>query len=98
MKLFFDGRYMIILMGLFTVYTGLLYNECFSIPFNLFGSRWTINYTEFAVLNNEFLQLNPETQFAASYPFGFDPVWKVSFPLLDFEVLCLLIIPGVLFD
>ncbi|XP_033608712.1 V-type proton ATPase 116 kDa subunit a isoform X3 [Cryptotermes secundus] len=79
MKLLFHGRYLIILMGLFSVYTGLLYNECFSVPLNVFGSQWTINYTDHSVLDNKFLQLNPETNFSASpYPFGFDPVWKAS--------------------
>jgi V-type H+-transporting ATPase subunit a len=84
-------------MGLFSIYTGLLYNECFSVPLNVFGSQWTINYTEHTVLDNRFLQLNPETHFSASpYPFGFDPVWKVSFTSPNFEVL--LIASCVLFD
>ena len=33
----FDGRYCILLMSVFSVYTGLLYNECFSVPMSLFG-------------------------------------------------------------
>jgi hypothetical protein len=75
-------------MGLFSIYTGLLYNECFSFPLNLFGSHWTANFTERTVLGNKFLQLNPETQFSTSaYPFGFDPVWKVSSPSPNVEVL-----------
>ena len=32
---------MLILMGIFSMYTGLLYNECFSIPIDLCGTMWT---------------------------------------------------------
>nr|CAB3501405.1 unnamed protein product [Digitaria exilis] len=37
MEMMFGGRYVIMMMSLFSIYTGLIYNEFFSVPFELFG-------------------------------------------------------------
>ena len=37
----FAGRYVILAMAIFSLFTGLIYNEAFSIPLSIFGhSSW----------------------------------------------------------
>lgn len=38
MEMLYGGRYVLLLMSLFSMYCGLIYNEFFSVPFHIFGA------------------------------------------------------------
>lgn len=78
--IFFGGRYIILLMGLFSCYTGIIYNDVFSKSVNLFGSSWRVIYdTNYTMSNPEFM-LNPSDDSLGPdpYPLGLDPVWQLA--------------------
>ena len=86
-KIFFGGRYIIFLMSVFSIYTGLIYNDVFSKSLNIFESHWSAQRYEFKasnssplVLSNTFM-LDPKdnlTYTSDPYPMGIDPVWQAA--------------------
>uniref|UniRef100_A0AC34EZJ3 V-type proton ATPase subunit a n=1 Tax=Panagrolaimus sp. ES5 TaxID=591445 RepID=A0AC34EZJ3_9BILA len=82
---FFGGRYVIFLMGCFSIYTGFIYNDAFSKSFNLFGSAWVNPYArtelnQWAINTPEKqMFLNPDrSYFGGPYPIGVDPAWNLA--------------------
>lgn len=85
---FFNGRYIILLMGAFSMYTGLMYNDVFGKSLNLFGSAWRITSEGSGTIGKDFkddnftldgfngsIILNPKYHFLGQpYWFGVDPV------------------------
>lgn len=63
LKVFFDGRYLMLLMGAFSVFTGVLYNEFFSMSADVFGTLRA---------GGDGAARTP----AAVYPFGVAPAWR----------------------
>lgn len=79
-RIFFAGRYIILMMGLFSLYTGFVYNDIFSKSMNIFGSSWYPNYNQSTVVTNEELEFHPATHYTGEpYIIGMDPAWQVYF-------------------
>lgn len=79
-NIFFAGRYIILLMSIFSMYTGFIYNDIFSKSMNIFGSGWKIvyEYRNVSGTEKEF-ELNPTHAFKGSpYIFGVDPIWQMA--------------------
>ncbi|KAI8333487.1 V-type ATPase, V0 complex, 116kDa subunit family [Choanephora cucurbitarum] len=71
-SMFFSGRYMMLMMGLFSIFTGAIYNDVFSLSLNIFKSGFDMpsNYT-----STETVEALPNGNV---YAFGLDPAWHGS--------------------
>lgn len=75
------GRYLILMMGSFAIFSGFVYNDFFSLGVDIFGSR----YVEGPVTAPNKTEYVPKGgSLKSPYPFGFDPGWKGAENELDF--------------
>ncbi|KAL4284341.1 hypothetical protein GQ457_16G007520 [Hibiscus cannabinus] len=80
MQMLFGGRYVLLLMSLFSIYCGLIYNEFFSVPFHIFGgSAYKCRDATCSDAHSSGL-----IKFRDPYPFGVDPSWRGSRSELPF--------------
>lgn len=63
----YSGRYIILLMGMFSMYTGLIYNDIFAKSLHIWQSGW--EWPQGA--NGTVSAISTET----TYAFGLDPAW-----------------------
>ncbi|KAH0465643.1 hypothetical protein IEQ34_005746 [Dendrobium chrysotoxum] len=80
MEMVFGGRYLILMMAIFSIYTGLIYNEFFSVPFEIFGpSAYACRDASCRDATIDGL-----IKVRRTYPFGLDPTWHGSRSELPF--------------
>ncbi|XP_039141764.1 V-type proton ATPase subunit a2-like [Dioscorea cayenensis subsp. rotundata] len=94
MEMTFGGRYVILMMSVFSIYTGLIYNEFFSVPFELFGP------SAYACRDASCRDATTEGLIKArrTYPFGVDPKWhgtRSELPFLNSLKMKMSILLGV---
>ncbi|EOY33128.1 Vacuolar proton ATPase A1 isoform 3 [Theobroma cacao] len=80
MEMLFGGRYVLLLMSLFSIYCGLIYNEFFSVPFHIFGGS-AYKCRDATCRDAQSAGL---IKFRDPYPFGVDPSWRGSRSELPF--------------
>ncbi|KAL9395595.1 hypothetical protein Peur_009848 [Populus x canadensis] len=94
MEMAFSGRYVIMMMAIFSIYTGLIYNEFFSVPFELFGpSAYGCHDQSCGDASTAGL-----VKVHATYPFGLDPKWhgtRSELPFLNSMKMKMSILFGV---
>ncbi|CAI9116848.1 OLC1v1018113C1 [Oldenlandia corymbosa var. corymbosa] len=94
MEMAFGGRYVIMMMALFSIYTGLVYNEFFSVPFEIFGR------SSYACRDSSCRDASTAglIKVHGTYPFGLDPKWhgtRSELPFLNSLKMKMSILLGV---
>ncbi|KAJ0952576.1 putative V-type ATPase, V0 complex, 116kDa subunit family [Helianthus annuus] len=80
MEMLFGGRYVLLLMSLFSIYCGLIYNEFFSVPYHIFGDS-AYRCRDASCSDAHTVGL---IKYRDAYPFGVDPSWRGSRSELPF--------------
>lgn len=75
-SMIFDGRYIIALMGMFSIYAGFIYNDVFSKSISVFASMFNPPSDQDGTCSLS----SP----GYVYPFGFDPKWNHASNNLNF--------------
>ncbi|KAG4973783.1 hypothetical protein JHK87_030604 [Glycine soja] len=90
----FGGRYVILLMAIFSIYTGFIYNEFFSVPFAIFAPS-AYDCRDLSCRDATTVGL---IKVRDTYPFGVDPVWhgtRSELPFLNSLKMKMSILLGV---
>ncbi|ORX44679.1 V-type proton ATPase 116 kDa subunit A isoform 1-like protein [Piromyces finnis] len=75
-SMLFSGRYVVLLMGAFSIYTGFVYNEMFAKPLSLFSTKNWVWENQGTPDEEGFINQSGDlSQFKNAYPFGMDPAW-----------------------
>ncbi|CAH1451990.1 unnamed protein product [Lactuca virosa] len=80
MEMLFGGRYVLLLMSIFSIYCGLIYNEFFSVPYHIFGAS-AYRCRDPSCSDAYTVGL---IKYRDAYPFGVDPSWRGSRSELPF--------------
>lgn len=99
----FGGRYCVLLMSLFSIYIGAIYNEWFSMPMSWVGtSGWICTQGRVTAEYDlrDCVAEGGEVEFSGKpYPFGIDPMWhgtKTELPFLNSVKMKMSILLGVI--
>uniref|UniRef100_A0A7I4DGP9 V-type proton ATPase subunit a n=2 Tax=Physcomitrium patens TaxID=3218 RepID=A0A7I4DGP9_PHYPA len=86
MEMAYGGRYVILLMAMFSIYTGFIYNEFFSVSFGFFGgSAYQCPDPQYSVKNCPTATTSGVEKWSYEpYAFGIDPIWHGSRSELPF--------------
>lgn len=68
------GRYIALVMSVFSIFTGLIYNDIFSKSMTLFPSAWEFRKPAGGVVPGQTIEATLN-EHGYRYPFGLDPAW-----------------------